>query len=425
MTHHETAIGGPGQPADDAIDLHALIAAFRRRLGLFTAVAAVVCLIVLALMLGQPPVYTATASLQINTRKEQVVAGQAVLSALDAEAAIVDTEVEVLKSPQLAAQVVQTLGLIRDPEFNARLRSSPLTQHLSRATPASTDAEIERQQVIDAVRRRLTVRRVGLTYSMAVSFTSEDPVKAARIANAFTDAYLQSQLTAKFDANAQANTFLGARLEDLRRQVEAADAAVSAYRIENGLLSAQGATLTEQEISAYNQQLASARAQQAEQDARLRTARAQMAAGSNGDDVGEALSSPVVQNLRAQRAAISTRVADLSVRYGPLHPDMIRARQELSDIDAQIQAEIRRVVSNLDAQAQVARQRAASVQSSLDAARAALADNNAASVRLRELEGEAEAARAIARPAPRPASNRRTPASSRAPHLRPRKARRT
>jgi len=397
MTHHDPAIGGPGQPADDAIDLHALIAAFRRRLGLFMAVTAAVCMIVLALMLGQPPVYTATASLQINTRKEQVVAGQAVLSALDAEAAIVDTEVEVLKSPQLAAQVVQTLDLISDPEFNARLRSSTLTKHLPRTTPAPTDAQIERQQVIDAVRRRLTVRRVGLTYSMAVSFTSEDPSKAARIANAFAEAYLQSQLTAKFDANAQANSFLGARLEDLRRQVEAADAAVSAYRIENGLLSAQGATLTEQEISAYNQQLALARAQQAEQDARLRTARAQMAAGSNGDDVGEALSSPVVQNLRAQRAAISTRVADLSVRYGPLHPDMIRARQELSDIDAQIQAEIRRVVSNLDAQAQVARQRAASVQSSLDAARGALADNNAASVRLRELEGEAEAARAIYR----------------------------
>jgi len=385
-------------PSDDDIDLQRYVVAFRRRGGLFMAVAAVVGLVVLALMLGQTPVYTATANLQINTRKEQVVAGPAVLSALDAEAAIVDTEVEVLKSPQLAAGVVDALNLIQDSEFNARLRRSPFAAFTDRIGPtAIPDREIERQQVIDAVSRRLTVRRVGLTYSMAVGFTSESPTKAARIANAFAERYLQSQLTAKFDANSQANAFLGARLEDLRRQVEAADAAVSTYRIDNGLLSAQGATLTEQEISAYNQQLASARAQQAEQDARLRTARAQMEAGSNGDDVGEALTSPVVQNLRAQRAAISTRVADLSVRYGPLHPDMIRARQELADIDAQIQAEIRRVVSNLDAQAQVAQQRAASVQASLDAARGALADNNAASVRLRELEGEAEAARAIYR----------------------------
>ena len=384
--------------SDDDIDLQRYVAAFRRRTGLFMAVATVVCLIVLALMLGQTPVYTATANLQINTRKEQVIAGPAVLSALDAEAAIVDTEVEVLKSPQLAAGVVDALNLTQDPEFNARLRRSPfaaVTDRIGRAP--IPDREIERQQVIDAVSHRLTVRRVGLTYSMAVGFTSDSPTKAARIANAFAECYLQSQLTAKFDANNQANAFLGARLEDLRRQVETADAAVSLYRIDNGLLSAQGATLTEQEISVYNQQLASARAQQAEQDARLRTARSQMAAGSNGDDVGEALTSPVVQNLRAQRAAISTRVADLSVRYGPLHPDMIRARQELADIDAQIQAEIRRVVSNLDAQAQVARQRTDSVETSLNAARGVLADNNAASVRLRELEGEAEAARAIYR----------------------------
>ncbi|TFW15334.1 capsular biosynthesis protein [Brevundimonas intermedia] len=385
-------------PSDDDIDLQRYVAAFRRRAGLFMAVATVVCLIVLALMLGQTPVYTATANLQINTRKEQVIAGPAVLSALDAEAAIVDTEVEVLKSPQLAAGVVDALNLAQDPEFNARLRKSTFAALADRTgRTAIPDREIERQQVIDAVSRRLTVRRVGLTYSMAVGFTSDSPTKAARIANAFAERYLQSQLTAKFDANSQANAFLGARLEDLRRQVETADAAVSLYRIENGLLSAQGATLTEQEISVYNQQLASARAQQAEQDARLRTARSQMAAGSNGDDVGEALTSPVVQNLRAQRAAISIRVADLSVRYGPLHPDMIRARQELADIDAQIQAEIRRVVSNLDAQAQVAQQRAASVQASLNAARGVLADNNAASVRLRELEGEAEAARAIYR----------------------------
>jgi exopolysaccharide transport family protein len=382
--------------ADDDIDIDAWIAGLRRRAGLFAGVAGLVALTVLAVLLGRPPAYTAAASLQINTRKTQMIAGPAVLSALDAEAAIVDTEVEVLRSPQLAAAVVDDLGLTRDPVFNAALRPDWLARLTGRGPPAP-DPAVARQRVIEAVCRRLTVRRVGLTYSMAVGFTADDPTKAARIANAFADHYLRAQLTAKFDANAQANAFLGDRLEDLRRQVKAADAAVSAYRIDHGLLSAQGATLTEQEISVYNQQLAAAHAQQAEQDARLRTARAQMAAGSNGDDVAEALNSPVVQNLRSQRAAISTRVADLSVRYGPLHPDMVRARSELSDIDGQIQAEIRRVVSNLDAQAQVARQRTASVQSSLETARGALADNNAASVRLRELEGEAEAARAIYR----------------------------
>lgn len=390
------------EAAAEEIDIRRMLAGFRRRFRLFAAVAGVVAGAVLGVALVQTPLYTATASLQINTRQAQVVDSRAVLSGLSAETGVVDTEVEVLKSPELAASVVDALNLTADPEFNARLRPTGRMDWVferlgrKRAAPnAETGLRAERQAVVDAVGRRLSVRRVGLTYSMTVGFTAQDPAKAARVANAFAERYLASQLQAKFDANDQANRFLASRLDDLRGQVEAAEAAVSDYRIANDLLSAQGATLTEQEISAYNQQLATARTQEAEQEARLRTARAQLASGSTGDDVGEALNSPVIRDLRAQRAPISARVADMGGRYGPLHPDLVRARRELADIDAQIEGEIRRLISNLEAQAGVARQRAASVQTSLGAARDALASNSAASVRLRELEGDAQAARAV------------------------------
>ncbi|HWU15961.1 MAG TPA: AAA family ATPase, partial [Caulobacter sp.] len=263
----------------------------------------------------------------------------------------------------------------------------------ARAVPGA--AEAEKQAVIAAVGKQLSIRRVGLTYSITISFKSTSAVKAAKIANAFADNYLQSQLTTKFDATRQANSFLNSRLDTLRVQMQEADAAVSNYRVANNLLSSEGTTLTEQEISAYNQQLAQARAQQAEDEARLRTARAQLAAGSNGDDVGEALSSQVVQNLRAQRAGVSGRVADMSSRYGDKHPDMLRAQRELADIDQQIQAEIRRIVSNLEARVRVSQQRTASVESSLGGARGTLAANSAASVHLKELEGNAEAARNV------------------------------
>ena len=86
-------------------------------------------------------------------------------------------------------------------------------------------------------------------------------------------------------------------------------------------MSASGASLTEQEISAYNQSVAQARAQQAEQEAKLHTATSQLARGSNGEDVGAALDSPVIQQLRAQRSQASAKLADLSSRYGPRHPD--------------------------------------------------------------------------------------------------------
>jgi uncharacterized protein involved in exopolysaccharide biosynthesis len=106
----------------ETIDVERLIAAFRRRLWLFLAVGGVIAAALLFVMLRQTPMYTATANVMINTRTEKVVDSQAVLSGLTAGTGTVDTEVEVLKSPQLAATVVDALKLDKDPEFNAALQ---------------------------------------------------------------------------------------------------------------------------------------------------------------------------------------------------------------------------------------------------------------------------------------------------------------
>lgn len=401
---------GRGEPGLPQLDLKRLLAVFRRRLRLFAAVALLVLVATVILTLRATPMYTATANLIIDRQQQQVVDTQAVLSGLPADSSTVDTEVEVLRSRQLAERVVDTLNLTQDPEFNSRLAPpgpigsviGGIAVFLGAATPDAAQeqlsaeaAALEKERVVDAVLSRLSIRRAGLTYVMNVGFTSEDPAKAARIANTFADRYMLEQLEAKFDATRQANTWLNSRLAELRVEVQAAEAAVAQYRAANNLLSASGSTLTEQEISTYNQQLATVRAQQAEAEARLRTARAQLARGSTGDDVGEALGSIVVQRLREQRATVSREVADLSGRYGPNHPEMVRAQRQLVDIDAQIQAEIQRIISNLEAQAQVARERTGSMAGSLGAARGTLAANNAAAVRLNELERNAESVRAL------------------------------
>ncbi|NEL74596.1 MAG: hypothetical protein G3W60_22015, partial [Xanthomonas perforans] len=81
------------------------------------------------------------------------------------------------------------------------------------------------------------------------------------------------------------------RLEELRQQAHADTERLQRYRIANGLLSTSGASLTEQEISSYNQEVTRARAETAESQARLSTALQQLQSGSSGEDVGEALGS--------------------------------------------------------------------------------------------------------------------------------------
>ncbi len=397
----------PGGLADQ-FDLRRLFNIFRRRVRLFGAIAALVFLAAIFITFTATPMYTATANVMLDTRQEQVVNVEAVLSGLPADSSVVDTEVEILKSRRLAERVVNALQLSQDPEFNSELAPPSVLSNIkdsvlgvvSSAKPRDIpDDPVAKQKaqerIVDAVLGRLSVRRAGLTYVINVSFESESPTKAATIANKFAELYLLEQLEAKFDATQQANSWLNSRLEGLRQQVLSDEAAVQNYRIANNLLSAAGTNLTETEISNYNQSLAEARAQVAEDEARLSTARNQLARGSSGDDLGEALSSPVIQQLRQQRATVSAKVADLQGRYGERHPEMLTANRQLTDIDAQIQAEIQRIISNLEAQVQVSRQRAAAIGGSLSNARGTLVGNNQAQVRLNELERTAEASRTL------------------------------
>ena len=398
----------PIAPASDAgapaFDLNVIIAIFRRRLRLFAAVALAVFVAVVLFTLQQTPLYSTQAQVMIDVRQEQVTDMNAVLSGLPADSAVVDTEVEVLRSRSLAGRVVDQLKLDQDPYYNPNLAGAkgvkawlPFLKSTVAPTAANDPAAAQRlrERIVDRVLSGLTVRRAGVTYLITVQYTHPDPAEAARLANTFADLYLTEQLEAKFEATKQANAWLDTRVADLRGQLQQAEAEVQQYKIANNLLSAQGATLTEQEISGLNQQLATARAEQAETDARLSIARNQLARGSNGDDLGESLNSPVVQQLRKQRAEKSAQVNAMAERYDERWPDLIKARRELSDIDTQIQAEIKRIISNLEAQAQISRQRTGSVAGSVGAARGTLAGNNRAGIRLAELERKAESVRTL------------------------------
>jgi capsular exopolysaccharide synthesis family protein len=367
------------------VDLRSLLCAFRRRLVLFILVtAAILGAVAVATLLAKPK-YEAVAEVMIDPRNQKITNTADVLSSLPADSVVVDSEVEVLKSPQLAERVTRSLGLDRDPEFTRGLKARP-------APPLSGEPY---REVVNAVRKNLNVRRSGLTYAIQIGFRSQSAAKAARIANEFATLYLNQQVEQKVEATDHAAQWLNGRLQQLRTQVLSDDTAVQQFKIANNLMSAQGTTLTEQEISNYNQSLAQATAQVAEDQARLDTARSQLAAGSNGDDVGEALNSPTIQKLKEQRAEVSRRVASLQTQFRDEYPSLKIAKNELADIDAAIAAETRRVISNLDARAKVSRGREAAIAASLATARGQLATNNRTSVRLNELERNAQASRSL------------------------------
>jgi succinoglycan biosynthesis transport protein ExoP len=327
------------------------------------------------------PKYTAVTTVMIESRQRDISQSKNVLSELPAESGVIDSEVRVLQSREFAERLVQSLGLQRDTEFHKPKDDESPTLAFDRT--------------VDKVMRAISVRRSGLTYVIDIAFQSRSPDKAAQIANDYAALYTNQQRGIKAQATQQASTLLEKRLNDMRGQLEQAEARVAEYRAAHGLMTSAGQNTNEQQLTDLDTRYAEARSAQEDADARLRSMENQLGSDPTGGSVEEALKSEVVRDLRAQRSAASAKVASLASRLGPRHPQLVAAQQELSDIDVALKQELRRILAGVRAQANIADSRAGSASAGVSAARGTLVADNAASVRLNELERNAQSVRGV------------------------------
>jgi len=379
----------------DGVDLRYLLALFRRRLSLFVMVIALCVMLALNVTMLMPRLYRANADVVMNRdRTELVPEGRPADPSLTAppRAEEIDTETKVIGSRDLAGRVADALRLEQDQAFLAQITRGGLIGRVKAALGMAPAQPADRRRtVIDALLARVDASRLDNAYAIRISYTDPDPARAAQIANAFAEAYTVSGAMAKRTENEQALKVLSARIEQLRGQAQADFRAVQEFRVSHGLLSAQATSLAEQETGAYASQLAMARSAAAVDRGRAG------AAGSAGE--AAAVNSPVVQALRAQRATLSVKVADLASRYLDNHPDLITARQQLADLDSQISGEMARAragsSAGLAASAAATSNQVGALQAGLAAARVKLAADNHALVGLDDLTRKAQASQAL------------------------------
>lgn len=342
----------------------------RRRMMIMIIVGVAAAVAAFAYLMMRPPEYTATSLVIINPRQENVVRTQDLVGQLPRDSSTIDSEIERLRSSALMGDLAEALGL---------------------ATANGNGATRPTQGIGGTI----NVRRRGMTYVIEISARSTDPERAQLIANTYADVYIASQVNARIDTAQRANSWLSRRLAELREDVQAKESAAENYRMQSGLLDAQGSSLAEQQITNVQTQVLQAQADLAEREARHRQLQELRASGAPIDAIGNAINSDTVRQLRAREAEIAQRQSELEQRYLDTHPAVQAVRAEREDITRQIEREIQRISVNLGNEVAVARARLATLQGSLRSAAGDLNDNSSSSVRLRELEREAAASRQV------------------------------
>ena len=388
-------------PQSDAIDLRQIQDFVWRRWKLIAATAAVVGAVTLIVLLMLTPRYTATAQVLLNPSNQKLLGANNILPELSLDSSNVDSQVSLIRSTKLLQRVVEKTKLTQDAEFGSAARPglfSLLTSWFAKshkegpeaaATAANGGISPDVLHAIGSLRRALDVSRVQRTYVLSISVTSEDPTKAARLANAVAEAYIVDQLDARYEAAKTAANWFEQRMDSMREQVRKSEVAVAKFRREHNLITTSSETkltISEQQLSELNGKLVTARADTAAARAAYEQAAQVLSQGGSLQTVTEVVKSPVISNLRTQQSLAAQKVAELSSRYNSNHPLVVRARAELRDINNSIAAETKRIISNLKNIYDVAKAREDSLQHSLDQISGASGLDNSVGIKLRELE---------------------------------------
>ncbi|MBO9196201.1 polysaccharide biosynthesis tyrosine autokinase [Rhizobium sp. 16-449-1b] len=411
LTLHSSLPKAPDD-SDSFIDIDRLIAILMRRVGsIALCVAATVTLAVIYLLFSTSQYTSMTQVLLDDSMTKYAQDATPVANSQQVDMQIASA-VEILKSNQLALRVVDAENLqdnatILDPPASpVGLIKSGIKLLASAVLPGSPpvsedDARAGRRQKAAAlIQQALTVSRVNRSAVLAVSFRSTDKLLAARITKAYATAYLSDQLNANFDATESASVWLQQRLTDLRERSQQAALEAANFKAKNGLTSANGELMSEQQLADLTKQLIVAQSDAASTSARYNQFKQIIDLGPEGAVNNAAISSgqannSVIQDLRTRYINVSKREQEVTTNFGADHPQAVALRSEKGDLTRQIFQELQQLASNARNEFEVARTREASLRQNIDHLTGKNSEADKSIVQLNDLEQRAAALKTL------------------------------
>jgi uncharacterized protein involved in exopolysaccharide biosynthesis/Mrp family chromosome partitioning ATPase len=356
------------------------------------------------------PLYVAEALVVIGNREASVTQFGVKTDASSfrplADTATVQTEMEILRSRNLAAQVVNDLKLATRPEFNPKLQSdlegfgfqeasdavkswvTTLFTGGDKSTMASANSRnTEQEAALDIFQSELTVAVKTNSRVISVQFENRDPQLATAAVNALVDHYISNHLVTTSAAMDDAKLWLDRTAAELRERVAQSDQAYQQFR---ATFEAHGGReFLERKMAETSSQLAAAEV--AHKEAETRLARLKALSGMNIAELAttDVANSRVMQNLRQKAAELSGQLAQLSTILADNHPKIQNIKAAIARSDQEIKAEVGRHLTSLDADVRLAAAKEETLRRSLTQIRQDIAKSSDAQMELEALKAEA------------------------------------
>ncbi|HSI50571.1 MAG TPA: chain length determinant protein EpsF [Ideonella sp.] len=335
------------------LSLTQFIAVLRGRWKLALAVLATTVLLALAVTLLMTKKYTASASVVMDVKPDPLtgmVAGGGV------NATLMATQVDIVESDRVTRRVIQNLKLDQNPALRAAWVSATngvgtMEDWLARVLAVSLDVRPSRESNV-----------------MFVSYEAADPDFAATMANAYVQAYMQTTLELRVDPARQYSDFFDQRSKDARNTLEAAQAKLSDFQREHGVIgSDERIDVETMRLNELSSQLVTLQALSSESQSRQAQVR-----GGHSDQLAETLTNPVVSSLKLDLGRAEGNLKELGMRLGANHPQVQQAQTQVAELRNRLASEMARASGSVGVSASINAARLGDLRTQLDQQRTKL-----------------------------------------------------
>jgi polysaccharide biosynthesis transport protein len=356
-------LSGFGPPAY-WLDIRGLLRALYRQKWLIAAIVGLGLGAAAAYLFFATPQYTANTELLIDTRGLTILDTDQVSPTISSEVGAIESQVEILRSTQIARDVLS---------------------QVTGSAPTEKD--------LRSFMRRLKVERRGLSYVVDVSYTDDSAATAAEIANKIAAAYVAEQLDVKVQAAREANEWLKSRVEKSSKALYAAEMKLQNFRAEQEGDEQVGSEGGEADIASKADELTAARDDVAEAEAALQSLDATLKAALSAGAANDAPLPQHLAELRQRKISAAEKVE--AIRRVRAEDDKFvqQAKAEFEAAEAALQSAANELKEAAADDLEDAKNRLAKLEN-VPASETAT-DPAMASLKRAELEREAEAVREL------------------------------
>lgn len=310
------------------MSINQFLSILKARWGLLATVLLLTIVTTVALSLYLPKKYTAVATMVIDVKSPDPVAGMVLQGML--APGYMATQMDILKSDRVALKAIRTLKLDQNPQL-----------HEQWLEEAQGRGEFD-DWIVDVVQKPLDVMPGKESSVINISYTATQPAFAAALANAFMQAYIDTTLELRVEPAKRYTTMFDAQAKVFRERLEQARARLSQYQQENGLVMADERIDVEtNRLNELSNQLVMLQAVSADSNSR------QAAAVVNGDRLQEVINNPVIANLKADLSRQEARLKEISNKMGEAHPQVTELRANINELRLRIDGETKRIAASV------------------------------------------------------------------------------